>query len=229
MQRSVSGLRGADSRCTTPPKVAPPAAPRRSACRTIGRSRTCRHRGAGGQRPRPAAGATTDREGQGHAAGRRPRWPWPPVIRRSSVPAPLAARQRSLGPAAAAPPRAFRETTLGALHPCRHRTPRRARSKGDGALGGTRTHGLLLRRQTLYPLSYERGTSSVATGGQSSRGVPADRSRTSRRTGLGRGTRNEVAPPKRGHFYCPAEVRRTSRRSSATSQGHLSRRLHRLP
>jgi hypothetical protein len=30
---------------------------------------------------------------------------------------------------------------------------------GDGALGGTRTHGLLLRRQTLYPLSYERSNS----------------------------------------------------------------------
>jgi hypothetical protein len=26
----------------------------------------------------------------------------------------------------------------------------------DGAPGGTRTHRLLLRRQTLYPLSYER-------------------------------------------------------------------------
>jgi hypothetical protein len=25
-----------------------------------------------------------------------------------------------------------------------------------GAPGGTRTHGLLLRRQTLYPLSYGR-------------------------------------------------------------------------
>ena len=31
-------------------------------------------------------------------------------------------------------------------------------TKGAGAPGGTRTHGLLLRRQTLYPLSYGRAT-----------------------------------------------------------------------
>ena len=28
--------------------------------------------------------------------------------------------------------------------------------RASGAPGGTRTHGLLLRRQTLYPLSYGR-------------------------------------------------------------------------
>ena len=33
--------------------------------------------------------------------------------------------------------------------------------RGSGALGGTRTHGLLLRRQTLYPLSYERATGTA--------------------------------------------------------------------
>src|SRR5436190_11315550 len=32
---------------------------------------------------------------------------------------------------------------------------------GFGAPGGTRTHGLLLRRQTLYPLSYGRTPSEV--------------------------------------------------------------------
>src|SRR5215217_6628627 len=31
--------------------------------------------------------------------------------------------------------------------------------KGAGAPGGTRTHDLLLRRQTLYPLSYGRSIS----------------------------------------------------------------------
>src|SRR3954469_6579770 len=33
-----------------------------------------------------------------------------------------------------------------------------ANKGGIGAPGGTRTHGLLLRRQTLYPLSYGRAT-----------------------------------------------------------------------
>ncbi len=33
-------------------------------------------------------------------------------------------------------------------------------TQDTGAPGGTRTHGLLLRRQTLYPLSYGRATAS---------------------------------------------------------------------
>ncbi len=34
--------------------------------------------------------------------------------------------------------------------------------RGSGTRGGARTHGLLLRRQTLYPLSYPRITAMVA-------------------------------------------------------------------
>src|SRR6188768_2942125 len=46
----------------------------------------------------------------------------------------------------------------------RRRRPFAGRSAAvDGAPGGTRTHGLLLRRQTLYPLSYGRGTREKAT------------------------------------------------------------------
>ncbi len=35
----------------------------------------------------------------------------------------------------------------------------------NGALGGTRTHGLSLRRAALYPLSYERASKTILKSG----------------------------------------------------------------
>lgn len=36
----------------------------------------------------------------------------------------------------------------------KRKTKKEKKQKNDGALGGTRTHDLFLRREALYPLSY---------------------------------------------------------------------------
>ena len=51
------------------------------------------------------------------------------------------------------------------------------RSESNGAPGGGRTHNLLLRRETLYPLSYGRRMSCFdSIGGRRSIRLPVSRS-----------------------------------------------------
>ena len=142
-----------------------------------------------------------------------------------------------------------------------------ARTRRCGAPGGTRTHGLLLRRQTLYPLSYGRATRLTPGSGAYPRpGVrpivrvgnrpPAGRSsyRGSQsgsrprsphafgdspetwahieRLAAARCARAREGPLRRGALrHCPGEVpgHLAAHGASAALQGHLSRRLHRLP
>ena len=114
----------------------------------------------------------------------------------------------------------------------------------DGAPGGTRTHGLLLRRQTLYPLSYGRQEPRLPQQTCMRLGAKA-REHVSRayfvyvrrgsgagnaRTGTqGRLRRKRSDPSEEGPLHCPGRSNNRSCWEPATPQGHLSRRLHRLP
>ncbi len=94
-----------------------------------------------------------------------------------------------------------------------------AREGCNGAPDRIRTCDLRLRRPTLYPLSYRRA-GGRRCGAASRNSTPSGRSRPGN---------VEAAPEGAASNAVPVKGRPVTRSSSATLQGHLSRRLHRLP